>query len=65
MKFLVSQSFSVGDLSSVPKADGFGHSKVLFFPGDVCIYINSQDIQLSIRAYMLKLNIFMDMRSFT
>lgn len=31
MKFLVSQSFSVGDLSSVPKADGFGRSKVLFF----------------------------------
>lgn len=31
MKFLVSQSFSVGDTSSVPKADGFGHGKVLFF----------------------------------
>lgn len=31
MKFLVSQSFNIGDLSSVPKADGFGQSKVLLF----------------------------------
>lgn len=65
MKFLVSQSFSVGDTSSVPKADGFGHSIVLFFLGDVCIYFISLDTQLSIRAYMLKQNVFMDMRSLT
>lgn len=31
MKFLVSQSFSVRDMSSVPKAGGFEHSKDLFF----------------------------------